>query len=275
MRFLWRRLGYALVFLVLLAFPIGPLFPWSPVTPGYSRIRLDRAEVLFPEGTQLDRAFLGMDAIIADAERFHQLPVHKRITVVLCRDWSDFARFMPIVRGKGVAAVTLLTGTVIYVTPKIREKNLDTAEFLRHETSHAAIHQNQSLWHGWKLLRQQWFLEGLAVSFGRQTSYVTVDEFLTGAKTVELGTVIGAEENPPSQNIRFNYQAWRYFLEHLISKRGRGKFQEFLLAEMAHPDEYRSSFLQVYGIPITDAVSLFQGELQRASWQPDPNFADR
>src|SRR3982750_3028649 len=39
-----RRLKYIALLLFLLAFPYGPLFPWSPVKPGYRSERFARAE---------------------------------------------------------------------------------------------------------------------------------------------------------------------------------------------------------------------------------------
>jgi hypothetical protein len=270
----WRGLAYISALVILIAFPYGPLFPWSPVTPGYSRLHLERADILFPNGTKLPDAYRSLDRIISDSERFHRLHLHKRITVIDCRDWNDFSRFDPTMNtSHAVAAITLATGTVIYVTPKTTEKNLDLEEFLRHEVSHATLHQNQSLLHSIKMPRiQPWFLEGLAVSFGRQKSYVSAAEFLSASKTLDLTTVIDPQQATVN-DMRFKYQAWRYFLEHLIATRGRDQFQLFLQADLANPNEYRNLFQQTYGTSLPDAVIRFQDDIRNGSWQPDPDFA--
>ena len=127
-----RKLGYITLLLFLLAFPYGPLFPWSPVQPGYQTERFQRADVIYPNGTVIPESYRRIDSLISEAELFHQLPMPRRMTVIACRNWKDFHRFMPHIRSQAVAAVTLAPGTVIYVTPKVQEKGLDSAEFLRH-----------------------------------------------------------------------------------------------------------------------------------------------
>src|SRR4051812_14813290 len=159
-----RKLRYAALLLFLLAFPYGPLFPWSPVHPGYATERFTRADVLYPKGTVLPEPYRQIDSLIAEAEQFHRLPMPRRVTVIACRSWEDFHRFLPQMRGNSFGAVTLVPGTVIYVTPKITEKGFDASEFLRHELSHAALNQSQSVWNGYKLAKHGWFFEGIAVS---------------------------------------------------------------------------------------------------------------
>ena len=256
-----RRLKYTALLLFLLAFPYGPLFPWSPVKPGYRSESFARADVVYPDGTALPEAYRQIDSLIGEAEQFHRLPMPRRLTVIACRSWEDFHRFVPHLRSKGIAAVTLVPGTVIYVTPKIAEKGLDTAEFLRHELSHAALNQNQSAWNGYKMARHAWFFEGLAVSFGRQQAYVTRDEFL--ARAERLGPVIDPDQQIGGQReMRFAYVAWRYFLEDLIQTRGRDRFQNLLTGYMADPDRYRDVFQRTYGEGIAEAVREFEGRVK-------------
>jgi len=170
---------------------------------------------------------------------------------------------MPHIRSQAVAAVTLAPGTVIYVTPKVQEKRLDSAEFLRHELSHAALNQNQSVWNALKVTKQAWFSEGLAVSFGRQRAYLTREEFLARARVEDLGPVIDMDQRKGAVgDIRFAYVAWRYFLENLMETDGRDRFQDFLTAYIRDPDHYRDSFRQVYGIDLAQAIREFQGRVR-------------
>jgi hypothetical protein len=126
-----RKLKYAAFLLFLLAFPYGPLFPWSPVHPGYVSQRFARADVLYPSGTTLPDAYRQIDSLIAESEQFHRLPMPHRMTVIACRSWEDFHRFVPHIRSHGVAAVTLAPGAVIYVTPKIAEKGVERIQNVR------------------------------------------------------------------------------------------------------------------------------------------------
>ncbi len=268
----WRTLGLVLLVLVLLAFPYGPLFPWSPVRPGYVVERFTRADVVYPRGIAVPEPYRHVDEYIVRAERFHQLPFNSRVTLVLCRNWSDFHRLMPTLGPVGGA--TLIPGTVIYITPKISEKALDPGEFIRHELSHAVLNQNQGVLAAWRAQRQQWFVEGLAVSFGEQRAFVTPEEFLARAQWQRLAPVIDPEQRsaaPAPFDMRFGYQAWRYFLEHLVESRGRARFQQFMIAYIADPNAYRSLFAKTYGLTLPDAIAEFEHHV-RAGWKPNAAF---
>lgn len=271
----WRTLAYIFIFLGLLAFPYGPLFPWSPVHPGYQTQHFSHAVVLYPSGVALSEAYHRIDEHIRKAEEFHLLRISSRMTLIVCRDWCDFERFMPMIRGRAVAGATLLTGTVIYLTPKLVEKRLDPGEYIRHELSHAALHQNQGFLSAVWMARQQWLVEGLAVSFGEQKSYVTPGEFLERAGQQDLGPIIDPdqrEEAPKPFDTRFGYQAWRYFLEHLIETKGRNLFLKYMTASMEHPRAYRALFAQIYGKALPDAILQFQENIRVNRWKPNPDF---
>jgi hypothetical protein len=252
----WSALAIVIV-IVAAAFLYGPLFPWSPIKPGYTHFTLHRADVYYPTGTTLEDAYQQMDSFIEDAEKFHRLKMPDRVKVIAPRRWADFHRQAPWQRGP-VGAITLQTGTVIFVTPKLAEKHLDTGEFLRHELSHAILDQNMTLWRGHKMNQQSWLSEGLAVDFGRQRSYLSEEEFLSRAQTESLAPVF----NGNNSDMCFNYLAWRYFLEHLIRTRGRDIFQDFLLRAMENPDDVRTVFPEFFGTTFDGAVSEFQAKVR-------------
>jgi hypothetical protein len=255
----WLRWTAAVLFLLIVAaFLDGPLFPWSPLKPGYTHFILHRADIYYPTGTTLEEPYRQMDSFISEAETFHRLKMPDRITVIAPRTWTDFHLQAPWQRGP-VGALTLQTGTVIFITPKLAEKHLDTAEFLRHELSHAILDQNTTLWRGHKLNGQPWLFEGLAVDFGRQKSYLTEDEFVQRARTEPLASAF----NGGSADMRFNYVAWEHFLEHLIHTRGRDKFQDYLLRVMQDPDQARALFPDNFGISFDDAIREFEARVRQ------------
>jgi hypothetical protein len=258
MRKVRRVLGPAVLLLVLLAALDGPLFPWSPVKPGYSHLALSRADIYYPAGVLLDPAYRMVDGYISEAEEFHRLKMPDRITVIEAKNWTDFHLQMPAIRGNAVGAVTLQTGTVVWITPKIAEKHFDVGEFLRHELSHAIIDQNATTWHSFRMMRQPWFYEGIAVSFGRQKSYLSRDEFVARAQVEPLAPVFEGG----SSDMRFNYPAWRYFIEYLSRTRGREAFQKFLLSFMQQPDHAMPLFRESFGIAFTDAVREFEKQVR-------------
>jgi hypothetical protein len=271
----WRWPACGALLLIVSAFPFGPLFPWSPVHPGYREQRFERATVLYPSGIELPEAYRHMDAYISRAEQFHRLRMPSRLVVVMCRNWNDFERFMPHLRSRQVAGVALFTGTVIYITPKVQEKRVDTNEYLRHELSHACLHQNQSWLNSIRMSGQPWFVEGLAVLFGEQKSYVTPEEFLERSMRQELGPVIDPEQResaPKPFDMRMGYQAWRYFLEYLIETRGRQLFQHYLAADIASPTESLALFARTFGVPLGREIQRFQDDIRADRWKPKADF---
>ncbi len=64
----WRTLAIMALVAIALAFPYGPLFPWSPVRPGYAVAHFARAAVLYPRGTELAEDFRHVDDYLAHAQ---------------------------------------------------------------------------------------------------------------------------------------------------------------------------------------------------------------
>jgi hypothetical protein len=248
----WTALA---IFLVIVAACCdGPLFAWSPIKPGYTHFVLHRADIYYPTGSTLEESYQQLDSFIEEAETFHRLKMPYRITVIAPRTWADFHLQAPWQRGNAIGALTLQTGTVIWITPKLAEMHFDTAEFLRHELSHAILDQNTTLWRGHKFNGQPWLFEGLAVDFGRQKSYLTGDEFLVQARIRPLVPAF----NGDNSDMRFNYVAWRYFLEYMFRTRGRDRFQDYLLRVMQDPDQARALFPEFFRITFDNAVREFQ-----------------
>lgn len=151
-----RTALFAFVLLVLMLFPYGPLFPWSPVKPGYDHVALARADIYYPAGTPLDPAYGKIDEYIADSERFHQMKAPSRLCVVACGDWVSFGRYLPQHRSsRGIGAVTLATGTVIFASP----------DFACDDPSESKFAQRVSVWRSAMACRRHrcvlWAAEGL------------------------------------------------------------------------------------------------------------------
>ncbi len=266
MRRALRAIVAALILLLALCFPFGPLFPWSPWKPGYTSLHLERSDIYYAADGRLPGAFLDIDSFIRQSEEFHRLKAPQRIRVILCRNWSDFHRFMPTLGQVGAA--TLETGTTIYITPRIAERGLDYGEFLRHEISHATPYQNQSLLEARADSKAPWFFEGLAVSFGRQKAYVTPREFTAFAMARDLVPVVDPAKHRPDlpSDIRYDYQVWRYFLEHLIDTQGRDRFQQLLDGMIRDPGGSERVFQSVYGISLPDGIRKFRADVVTGKW---------
>ena len=260
----WRRLagwlGGAIGILLLLAFLWGPLFPFSPVKPGYRVFRFQRVVLVAPENRTPHPSFLELDRQLWEAEKFHQLPGPNRLTIVVCRDWGDFYRFMPHFRGwKGLGMALHLINT-IYLTPAIQEHGFDEEEAVRHEISHAVLNSNCSFRAALQMKRHQWITEGLAVWFQGGRRFLRDDEFVARARHQDLLRIIPpARDLPVSlESLPFRYAAWHFFLRYLVERYGRENLQRFLLAYLEDPDSHREHFAKVYGRNLPDVVASFQ-----------------
>jgi hypothetical protein len=247
----------------------GPLLPWSPIHPGYHELRLERARILYPAGRALPKAYHHLDEWIADGEAFHSLQIHKRITVVLCRDWSDFHRFVPWLRNTVVAGVTLATGDAIYITPKVDEMRLDHGEFLRHELSHGILSQNATVLHAYRAPRQYpWLHEGLAVWFGRQRAFMTQAEVFEQAPRLGVSRALRSGYGGP--DLRFGYIVWRDFLDYLDQKYGHQSFVRFVHAANEDPDRIFELFESAFSASWGDEVERFESDLLTHRYIPRP-----
>src|SRR5262245_15288464 len=204
-------------FFLAMAFPFGPLLPWSPVKPGYHTISYASADVYFGEDNNQPGDYGDVDKMTRDAEAFHRMKYLRRVKVIACKSLGDCERALPWLNVKGLGGVTLATGDVIYITPRLKERNFGVAEFLRHELSHALLSQHTTIRKSLKMTEQAWFSEGLAVSFADQRAYLSRAEFLERAPQTDLSKFIDPElmdRSAPGWDARFAYTAERYFLEY-------------------------------------------------------------
>ncbi|NOT60427.1 MAG: hypothetical protein HOP19_09405 [Acidobacteria bacterium] len=251
-----------LFFLLLItAFPFGPLFPWSPLKLGYHSVQHARGEV-FVSNTQPDNTALAtLDQMMKEAETFHQLSFKRRVKVIACEDWGTCERGLIWMNVRPLGGVTL-AGDVIYITPKLKEKNFSTAEFLRHELSHALIGQNTTLLNIFRLNEQPWFYEGLAVSFGKQQDYIKRDEWLRLSQTTSLTQYLDPALRPAEWNARFAYPTQRYFTEWLKATYGAEKFHQFLTRNLMEPTQWRATFATVFATPFLEAAQRYEAEVR-------------
>jgi hypothetical protein len=263
----WKQCVFGVVILaVIAAFPWGPLFALSPVRPGYREIRFSRIDVVYPSGSALDPAYREVDRYLAEAQAFHEVKWQKKIQVIVCRNGSDCNRFATPFLGRPLA-VTIPTGTVVFVTPKVMEYRADIGELLRHELSHAVLKRDRSLLNILRMRKQPWVVEGVAglvpqmatIAPGRQPIILPQEEFLSPARTEELWPYFA---DSVQRNWRFSYTAYIYFWNRQIERSGKDTFLRFERACYSDPQACRDTFRSVYGTELRSAVEDFQKEVQ-------------
>jgi hypothetical protein len=264
----------ALLFILLaMAFPFGPLLPWSPVKPGYHTVSYANADIYFGGPADQLGDYGDVDRMMSEAEAFHQMKYLRRIKVIACKSWGDCGRALPWLHVKSLGGVTLATGDVIYITPKLKEKNFSVAEFVRHELSHALLSQHTTILKSLKMTEQAWFSEGLAVSFGDQKAYLSRAEFLKRTPKENLAKFIDPElidSSTPAWDAQFAYVAQRYFLEYLKSRYGADRFQEFTVKYINNPDDYRNLFNESFQLSFADAIKKFAQAIEAGQWPAAP-----
>jgi hypothetical protein len=262
----WKQGLFGMVVVaVLAAFPWGPLFAWSPVRPGYRQIQFSRVDVVYPDGAPLDPAYREVDRYVAEAEAFHGVKWEKKIRVIVCRNWSDCNRFATPFVGRPLA-VTIPTGTVVFVTPKVVDYRADVGELLRHELSHAVLKRDRSLLNILRMRKQPWVVEGVAglvpelatTAPGRQPIILPEEEFLLQAKKENLWPYFA---DSAQRNWRFSYTAYIYFWNRQIERSGKETFLRFERACYSDPQACRGTFRSVYGTELRSAVEDFQKEV--------------
>lgn len=259
-RFASLAIGLSVVLGLGYSFLFGPLFAWSAIKPGYDEQSHQRASVFFPRGTAQSRSYVSLDQWMNQVEQFVQLKFQHPIRIIVCASWTDCHRFMPLIRGEDLGAMTPEYGTVTYITPKVEQMRFDSGEFVRHELTHAVILQNSTWKSRFRFKLTPWLFEGLAVLAADQQAYGTKSDFIARAKDTDLWPLFesGRKTYP---DMRFVYRAWQFFLKWLIATQGRSRFQDFLTKCMDNPDTGDANFRLIYGKDLKSAVQEWQVQL--------------
>ncbi len=260
-----RTLLLAVTALAMWSLGYGPLLPWSPVRPGYNELRGKRVCIVYPENASLPDALRNPDALLDEAERFHRLSAPDYVTAVLLPDWPTAHRVLPRLARRGIGAITLATGRTIYVLPTIAERQLDPVEFVRHELSHAVLHQNQTLLDATRIVEVQWLAEGIAVWFGNQRAYVSEVEFLNRVRTQDLEAYVDPalrERLGKPFDMRFGYVCWRHFNEYLAAL-DEERYWRFVHAVVKQPRAWRALFQEHFQQSLQQAVNAFAQQVRK------------
>ena len=262
-----RTLLLAAVAATVWSLGYGPLMPWSPFRAGFREVSGRRVTLVYPEGWAVPRELREPDRLLEEAERFHRLRAGRAVTVTVLRDWGTAYRVLPRLARKGIGAITLATGTAIYVLPTVEERGRDPVEFVRHELSHAVLHQNQGLLEAMRIVEVQWLAEGIAVWFGRQKAYGSDEEFVQQAGRRDLRAYLDPalrERLGEPFDIRFGYLCWKRFNLYLEGQ-DAGRYWGYVHATIARPREWRELFAQRFGRSFESAVSAFAQQMEQES----------
>ena len=236
----------------------GPLFPWSPVKPGYKKIGSSGATVFIKDYKDEDVIYR-LDELLLEEEAFHALKFHKKFRVVILGRESNMKRYLPWIKGSGYS-VKLGSLNVIYLGPTARTSPYGIEVFLKHEISHLLIHQNTpSGRNNMEMLKQGWLAEGIATFFGGP-HYYERDDFIELWKSKGMAFDSLYEANPHEMDrniIRLKYTYYRFFIEFLVDTYGITELQEYLKDYMEDPESYKLIFSEIYNEDLTQILLKF------------------
>jgi len=253
---LLRRVSFVIALVVVSWLAYGPLFAWSPITPGFRTTHTIHAVIRFRDPPGLRVSPEAIEAALVRLQSDLGLDFESSARFLLCDEWTDLARFTPWLRvSHGVGAITLPIGLATYVTPVVRNRD-DLLDFLTHEAAHTLLYQHASIRNRLEMERQAWFVEGVAVHFGNPTAYEPRDEFRR-ASPPDVIRAIDPTANLNQRGVggfRFSYSADGYFVGYLIEQFGHDRLIAFTRAYVNDPAAYRVEFQHVFGVSFDDAL---------------------
>jgi hypothetical protein len=247
----------------LVALFYGPLFAWSPITPGFIRTTLGSVVYLHRTTRPLTPQHQRVPAEMAALERVIGLQFQGPVSVVLCDEPGDLARFTPWLSAPpALGARTLQFGTVVYVSPLVRDRG-DAAAFIRHELVHVLLLRNTPIVSRTALLKHWWVLEGLSVHYGNPSSY----PLPRGARLTAIRRQLAATLDPDAAQLPSDVTvAERYalagaFVGYVIERHGRAAFSSFVRDLVAEPSNWRESFARHAGDSFATDLARFERSL--------------
>lgn len=273
-----KRIARAAALLVLLfvlshASFGGVLFPWSPVRPGYAAETFRGATVVYPARSGIPEGLRRTEALLREVEEANRLAFRAPVTIVVAADWGLFVRGSLLgwnARPLPVLGSALQTGTVVYLSPLVREPGRDPAAVLKHELTHALMFQRMPLRRTFELVKLDWFEEGLAVRAGNAGDYL--DDAAWRRWAAHPGYRFGPGGDPELGRLPealrgvFRLSEYRLFVEFLMDRHGEARFFAFRDRVLADPAAHDEAFARVLGTRFADAVAAFETAVRAGAW---------
>ena len=244
----------------------GPLFAWSPVTPGYGRLRDGRLLFLHRAGqppAELNRL---KERDVAALESAFGLQFGDAVTIVMCDEWDDLRRFtpwLPVLHD--VASRTVEFGTVVYLTPLARERT-DASEFLRHELVHVLLLRHTPLSTRTQLKDHWWPMEGLAVRYGNPGVYPMPGPERLQELRGSFATVLSAPlAQSHAASVSEQYAVAGGLIGYLEQVYGRPSVHQFVHSYLRTPADWQALFERTFYEPFADVAAAFGRSLDEKS----------
>ena len=254
---LYIVIGLFLTALIIYLF-WGPLFPWSPIKIGYTKIDTPKAVIYISDITPKDSVVYHIGEIISEEEKFHDLKYGNKVKIIILNVDSNMKRYLPWLKGSRYS-VSLSMADLIYIGPTARKSSAGIKTHLRHELSHLLIDQNTTHSAAEIIHNQGWFTEGIADYFSGH-EFLTKAEFVGLCKSKNLRFTSLLAENPLNMNtseIRFRYTFYKFFIEFLVKDYGIESLHQYLKRYIKSPRDYKKLFSEIYSTDLNELLSKF------------------
>lgn len=259
--------------IIALLFLFGPLFPWSPVKPGYQKYAFDTYSVVYPHDFYIPNYHADLNLFIEEIEATLQLPQKKRISVIYAKR-ADLQRFVPWLKTDGLGGIVLLTGDVVYINyEKISEMGTSQEEYLKHELVHALHHQNFPIPKSHQAAKITYMSEGIPFYFGGPYFYAG-DEWVYRLSKTELQASPSGDQPFTAESFqnldtkigeqyKVSHMLYGKFIGYLITTYGQEKFNDFNQDFHSNPTNHRQLFDQHFGEKLEVVVEKFVTEISQ------------
>lgn len=230
----------------------GPLFPFSPVKPGFHAIKKGNYTLIYKNSVENIVDTDQIDEIIKIEEIFHDLEYREKFKIIILDENSSMKRFLPWKKGSGYS-VSLGVANIIYIGPAAVKSAFGINTYIKHELSHMLLAQNTSSYKFKREIHKQgWLAEGLAIYFGGPRFYSEKDfKELWKHKAKDQADFFKSDfYDIPLDEIRLYYSAYGYFIQYLIIRYGLEKLQDYIKLYIADPFIYRAAFYDIYSSAI-------------------------
>lgn len=265
-------LSILVLLLLIVSFLFGPLFPWSPVKPGYQTREAEQFTLYSPTDRAIPEFYSSLDAEITTLSAALELPVKRDIKIIRTEK-SAFQGYMPWLRTESLGGVALQTGNVLFVSyEKIAERQLSEQEFVKHELIHIILHQNSTLGNALRAGSITYISEGVPFYLGGP-NYFPKNEFIEKIKPIDLkettkgdaiyedGTFNSLDE-ASGDRYKVSHMLYGEFVRYLVTTYGTNKFNAFNKAVLQDPGAHRKLFEEHFEMKLEAALQIFEEQLK-------------
>jgi hypothetical protein len=244
-------------------FLFGKLFPYSPVTPGFTKHEMNYTISYVQEGAIYDD-YLKYDTLIPQIEKIHELRFIKKPEIFIFRDSNTYIHHSP-----SKARFCVFPNGRLFVTPwavkEDREGKILLEVYLKHELSHVLIFQHTGILSG--IRYPKWLLEGIAVYSSNQMGTSFYPSKSETYKAIAQGNFVPPadfktrKEDFVNLDVKYRqtfiYSEFGCIVDNLIDVYGKKVFLTYMRS-LFHDNDHDKYFRMIFGLDFDEYLIGFK-----------------